>query len=95
MKTLDNRCVSDAKKATSDIKTFGNGDMWKLLGKASSESEGWMKSTKAMPAGSGVLVQVSTQQGENVAEALAFVPHAALQRLGEQDGRPLFTIVPR
>ena len=34
----------------SVVKSFsvGNGDMFKLLCKASSQKEGWMKSTKAM-----------------------------------------------
>ena len=74
-KTLDNTNVSDAKTAISDLKTFGNGDMWKLIGKASSKSQGWMKSTKAMEIeGVGCVVQVTTQQDKNVAEALCYVP---------------------
>ena len=40
-----------------------------------------MKSTKAMEIGNGVgcVVQVTTQQGENVAEALTFVPSASIK----------------
>jgi hypothetical protein len=92
-KTLDNRCIADARTATPDVVVFGDGDMWKLVGKASSKSEGWMKSTKAMEAGNGVLVQVSTQQGDQVAEALAYCPYPAkLEKIGEQDGRPLWAI---
>ena len=54
---------------------YGNTDSFQLICKASSESEGWMKSTKALEIpGVGCLVQVTTQQGNNVAEALAFVP---------------------
>ena len=58
----------------------GNGDLFQLLAKASSEEEGWMKSTKAMQIGDqGCLVQVTTQQRNPdgsyaVAEALTFVP---------------------
>lgn len=53
---------------------FGDGDTFKLICKASSAKERWMKSTKAMEiAGVGVVVQVTTQQGDNVAEALQFV----------------------
>lgn len=38
-----------------------------------------MKSTKAMQLGEiGVLVQVSTQQGGNIAEAVTFVPGASI-----------------
>ena len=41
-----------------------------------------MKSTKAMDIeGLGVLVQVSTQQGTEVAEALTFIPDAHLYML--------------
>jgi len=74
-KTLHNSDVSGAKKNVSDLVTFGNGDMFKVLCKASSKEEGWMKSTKAMEIpGVGCVVQVTTQQGDNVAEALVFVP---------------------
>lgn len=74
-KTLDNTDVDGASKQVFDLKVFGDGDLFKLLSKASSKSEGWMKSTKAMEIPEkGCLVQVTTQQGEYVAEALAFVP---------------------
>lgn len=74
-KTLHNSTVSGAKKNVSDLVTYGNGDTFQLLCKASSKKEGWMKSTKAMEIhGKGCLVQVTTQQGDNVAEALEFVP---------------------
>ncbi len=46
-KTLHNSDVSGARKNVPDIKVVGNGDSWKLLCKASSQEEGWMKSTKA------------------------------------------------
>lgn len=79
-KTLHNTDVSGAHKNVPDIKTFGDGDMFALLSKASSASEGWMKSTKAMQIkGVGCVVQVTTQQKNpdgsySVAEALTFVP---------------------
>lgn len=73
-KTLDNTTASEATANVSDIQFWGDGDAWKLLGKASSKSEGWMKSTKAYHIeGLGCLVQVTTQQGQNVAEAVTFV----------------------
>ena len=76
-KTLDVKNIEDAKKKVSDIEVFGDGDAWKLLCKASSKSQGWMKSTKTMTVeGAGLLVQVSTQQGDNVAETITFVPGA-------------------
>ena len=47
MKTLNNTTADQAKDQVSDIQFWGNGDAWKLLGKASSKNEGWMKSSKA------------------------------------------------
>lgn len=73
-KTLDVTSVEDARAKVSDIRVTGNGDMFVLLCKASSFLGGWMKSTKAMEVPGGCVVQVTTQQGDNVAEALTFVP---------------------
>jgi hypothetical protein len=84
MKTLHNSDVSGAKKNVPDIVVYGNGDLFKLLSKASSQREGWMKSTKAMEIPHvGCLVQVTTQQRNPdgsyaVAEALQFVPGVVL-----------------
>jgi hypothetical protein len=62
-KTLDNTTADQASKQVSDLKIWGNGDTFKLICKASSKAEGWMKSTKAMQIdGVGCIVQVSTQQ---------------------------------
>ena len=77
-KTLINTNIKDAKKNVSDIQVFSNGDLFQLVLKASSRSEGWMKSTKAMNLPTGCVIQVSTQQ-ENpdgsyvLAEAITFV----------------------
>lgn len=78
-KTLTNVDIASAKNAVSDLKVVGNGDMFQLLCKASSESEGWMKITKAMIVSGGVVIQVTTQQKNHddsyaVAEAITFVP---------------------
>ena len=74
-KTLDNVSIEEAKQKVGDIKVVGNGDLWRLLCKASSQAEGWMKSTKALEIpGVGCLVQVTTQQHDKVAEAVCFVP---------------------
>ncbi len=73
MKTLGNTDQNEARKNVKDIVIFGE-DLFKLLSKASSQSEDWMKSTKAMEVPGGCIVQVTTQQGDNVAEALCFVP---------------------
>lgn len=79
-KTLHNSDVNGARQNVKDIKVIGDGDTFRLLCKASSENEGWMKSTKAMEIdGVGCVVQVTTQQRNDdgsyaVAEAVAFVP---------------------
>lgn len=80
-KSLHNTDINGASKNVSDLKVFGDGDAWLLICKASSEAQGWMKSTKVMPIGEGhgCLVQVTTQQRNSdgsyaVAEALTFVP---------------------
>jgi hypothetical protein len=78
-KTLSNTTASQAKQNVSDLKIWGNGDMFKLLCKASSKNEKWMKSTKAMEIPNvGCVVQVTTQQGDNIAEAVTFVPNAKI-----------------
>lgn len=74
-KTLNVTAFEKAKESIPDVMVIGDGDAWQLLCKAWSESEGWMKSTKAMYVDRlGCLVQVTTQQGEQVAEAVTFVP---------------------
>lgn len=71
-KKLDVESAVDLDKGK--VKVFGNPDTWKLLCKASNESEGWMKSTKVLELEHGCLVQVSTQQHDNVAKAITYVP---------------------
>lgn len=79
-KTLHNSNASRASVNVKDIIFWGNGDTFKLISKASSKEEGWMKSTKAMEIeGLGCVVQVTTQQDTNVAEALVFVPFAKIE----------------
>ena len=80
-----------AKKKVPDLKVFGNGDLFELISKASSESEGWMKSTKAMAVVGGCIVQVTTQQRNPdgsyaVAEALTYVPGVMVTMQTDSDG---------
>ena len=82
-KSLHNTCANGATKNVKDIVFWGNGDTFKLISKASSELEGWMKSTKAMQAGESVVVQVTTQQQNidgtySIAEALTTVTNAII-----------------
>ena len=78
-KTLDVKDIADAKAKIGDIVVVGNGNTFQLISKASSKCQGWMKSCKAMEIeGVGCVVQVTTQQNENVAEALTFVPNVKI-----------------
>lgn len=80
-KTLHNSDESGARTNVKDIKIFGDGDLFVLLSKASSKSEGWMKSTKAMHIwGHGCVVQVTTQQGDQVAESICWVPNVTIEK---------------
>ncbi len=92
-KTLHNSDVSGARENVKDIVIVGDGDMFKLLCKASSQEEGWMKSTKACEVPGGCIVQVTTQQRNPdgsyaVAEALTYVPGVRIID-DDNDGRKL------
>lgn len=74
---LSNENTASASSSTGDIKVSGNPDAWELVCKASSASQGWMKSTKRMRVDGGWLYQVTTEHRVNgavvaCAEALAF-----------------------
>lgn len=77
--------VRGAKANISDLVVYGDGDTFGLLCKASSQEQGWMKSTKVANVPGGCIVQVTTQQRNHdgsyaVAEALSFVPGVKLDR---------------
>ena len=74
-----------AKANISDLVVYGDGDTFALLCKASSQDQGWMKSTKVCNVPGGCIVQVTTHQrnhdGTNaVAEALTYVPGVQMDR---------------
>ncbi len=100
-KSLHNTTANGAKKNVKDIQFWGDPDTFLLISKASSESEGWMKSTKAMPAGTSVVVQVTTQQRNpdgsySISDALTTVDNAIIWELIGPDGKAEFrTIVTR
>lgn len=86
-KTMTNTTASQASVQVKDIQFWGNGDTFKLISKASSQEEGWMKSTKAMQIkGVGCVIQVTTQQGDNIAEALTFVPGVKIEETLNEEG---------
>lgn len=82
-KTLGNTTASQARENV----TWGNPDMWKLICKAWSEDEDWMKSTKAMEIpGVGCLVQVTTQNEELPSESVVFVPGIRIEETKDEEG---------
>lgn len=70
-KTLNNVDMETLKQNVSDVEIYGDPGKWFCLSKASSKSQGWMKSTKAMDIpGYGCLVQVSEQQGDQLSTSI-------------------------
>ena len=73
------------KNNVKDVVFFGDVDTFQLISKASSENEGWMKSTKAMEiSGLGCVVQVTTQQRNPdgsyaLTDAVTFVKKARIE----------------
>ena len=88
-KSLDITNVAEAKHFINDLKLFGDGDTWVLLCKASSDRQGWMKSTKVMNVPGGCVIQVTTQEQSNIAEAVTYVPGVHI----DTTTRELFAIV--
>lgn len=82
-----------------DVQTFGDSDTWKLLCKASSKSQGWMKTTKAMDLnGVGVLIQTETQQQNPdgswaLSQSMQYVPGVRIQDayVENDDGEKVLT----
>lgn len=79
-KTMSNNANETVSDNVPDVVLLGvDENPWKLMCKAYSKKEGWMKSTKAMNLhGNNVLVQVTTQQRNpdgsySIAEALITV----------------------
>lgn len=102
-KSLNSVDADGATKNVKDIIFWGDGDTFQLICKASSDLEGWMKSTKAMEIpGVGCIVQVTTHQknldGTNsIAEAVTFVPGVQIQNViegGKVVSRQLVSIYP-
>lgn len=87
-KTVGNTDASAASVNVPDIVFFGDGDTFKLISKASSKKEKWLKSTKAMEINRiGCVIQVTTQQGDHVAEAVVFVPGVKIEEIKDTEGK--------
>ena len=91
MKTLKNTDSSGTTHNVPDVEFFGISDMFKLISKAHSDKEGWMKSTKAMEIqGAGCVIQTTTQQRNPdgsyaLTDALVFVPNVSVVSVMNKD----------
>ena len=81
--------VTDSSEGQAqDFSTWGNPDDFKLLFKAWSQKEAWMKTTKALQIdGVGCVVQVTTQNEELISESLTFVPGVKIEESFNQEGK--------
>lgn len=86
-KELGNINAEEAAKNTNDLKFWGDGDTMKLISKAFSKEEQWMKSTKAMEIEDvGCIVQATTLHKGMPAEALVFVPGVKIEDTRDENG---------
>jgi len=79
MRDLELSNDKPAEKHVKDLKKYGDPDVFVLLCKASSNEQGFMKSTKICNVKDGCVMQVTTQQRNPdgsyaVAEALSYIP---------------------
>ena len=84
-KTLNNSDINGTRKNVPDVEVYGDGDTFALWCKASSEAQGFFKSTKVANVPGGCLVQTETQQKNPdgsyaLSQALTFVPHVWLDK---------------
>lgn len=92
-KSLSVSSPEELKAASPDVKLVGDPNAWICISKASSETQGWMHSTKVCCVrGLGLLVQTSTelrpaQGSRSTSQALTFVPGSYL------DGRTIDGVV--
>ncbi len=84
-KTLGNTDVNGTHKNVPDVVVYGDGDTFALWVKASSQAQGFMKTSKVANIPGGCLVQTETQQRNPdgsyaLSQALAYVPHLWLDK---------------
>lgn len=93
-KPMGNTNMDQARASVPDLQVHGDPGAWKTICKASSEKQGWMKSTKALDLGQfGCLVQVTTEKrnpdgSTSLAEALTYVPGMRLIQIPGQAPKP-------
>jgi hypothetical protein len=73
--------MDDLKGKVPDVQVVGDPGAWVLVCKASSQDQGWMKSTKRMDVWGGAIYQMETQQRNldgtySLSQSSVFVPGA-------------------
>ena len=92
-KSLNNTDFNGTQQNVPDVVFFGDTDCWKLICKASSQKQGWMKTTKAMDVnGTSVIVQTETQQRNPdgsyaLSQAVVFVQRCSVLEVLDIDGK--------
>lgn len=76
--TLDNTNSNETQSQVSDVEIFGNINLFQLICKISSTSEGYSEITKAMQTPEGCIIQVTTQYCGSMSVSLTFVPNAII-----------------
>jgi len=76
----------------SDLKFWGDPELFKLISRSSSLSEGWVRMVKAMQAGPNVMILTSTQQRNPdgtyvVSEALSLAPYGQIEEKRNEEGQ--------
>ncbi|MDF2499304.1 MAG: hypothetical protein K0Q77_18 [Anaerosporomusa subterranea] len=87
-RVLNSSTVNQASSAIRDLQLYGAANPFTLLAKASSEEQGFMKTTKVMNVPGGCLVQTETQQRNRdgsyaLSQALCFVPGVRIDKDAE------------
>lgn len=85
-KILDIISTDDAIVKIPDLKTWGNGDLFVLLSKVSSQRLCWMESTYAMQAIDGCVVKVTTFKDGQLSSSVCFVPKVSIIEERGSDG---------
>lgn len=87
-RVLNSSTVNQAGSVIRDLQLYGAANPFTLLAKASSDEQGFMKTTKVMNLPGGCLVQTETQQRNfdgsyALSQALCFVPFVHIDKDAE------------
>lgn len=73
---LDVTDAQDAREKMPDIKIFGDGNLYELIGKDVNPQQNYMETLKGMDSPSGCHLQVEIRYGKVIAQAVVVIPNA-------------------